>query len=127
VHLTGQLPRTEALSLAKGANLLLAASRTETQGLVLAEALVVGLPVVALAGPGVADAVRDGIDGLIVPVEPAAERRPRLAAAVRGLVRDPDRRAALARAAVGGADRFDVATRIRSMVELYRELLAEPS
>jgi len=127
VHLTGQLPRRDALSLAKGADLLLAASRTETQGLVLAEALAVGLPVVALAGPGVVDAVRDGIDGLIVPVEPAAERRARLAAALRGLVRDPARRAGLAEAAVGGADRFDVATRIRSVVELYRELLAEPS
>jgi 1,2-diacylglycerol 3-alpha-glucosyltransferase len=127
VHLTGQLPRSEALSLTKGADLLLGASRTETQGLVLAEALALGLPVVALAGPGVSDSVRDGIDGLIVPLEPVAERRERLAAAVRGLVRDPARRAALAGAAVGGAGRFDLATRIGSMVALYRELLAEPS
>jgi 1,2-diacylglycerol 3-alpha-glucosyltransferase len=126
VHLTGQLPRLEALSLAKGADLLLAASRTETQGLVLAEALAVGLPVVALAGPGVTDSVRDGVDGLVVPVEPAVDRRSRLAAALDGLVRDPARRAALAEAAVAGADRFDVATRIDSMVALYRELLAEP-
>ncbi|MEO8638297.1 MAG: glycosyltransferase [Chloroflexota bacterium] len=127
VHLTGQLPRREALSLAKGADLLLAASRTETQGLVLAEALAVGLPVVALAGPGVADSVRDGVDGMVVPVEPAGDRRARLAATVRGLVGDPARRATLAQAAVNGADRFDVATRIGSMVALYRELLAEPS
>jgi 1,2-diacylglycerol 3-alpha-glucosyltransferase len=126
VHLTGQLPRLEALSLAKGADLLFAASRTETQGLVLAEALAVGLPVVALAGPGVTDSVRDGVDGLVVPVEPAVDRRSRLAAALDGLVRDPARRAALAEAAVAGADRFDVATRIDSMVALYRELLAEP-
>ncbi len=127
VHLTGQLPRREALALAKGADLLLAASRTETQGLVLAEALAVGLPVVALAGPGVADAVRDGTDGLIIPVDSPAERRARLAAAVRGLVRDPARRAGLAAAAFDGAHRFDVATRIGSMVGLYRELLAAPS
>ena len=127
VHLAGLLPRQEALSLAKGADLLLAASRTETQGLVLAEALALGLPVVALAGPGVTDSVRDGVDGLVVPVEPAAERRTRLAAALRDLVRDPARRAVLARAAVAGADRFDVATRIGSVVALYRELLGESS
>lgn len=126
VHLTGQLPRLEALAVAKGADLLFAASRTETQGLVLAEALAVGLPVVALAGPGVTDSVRDGVDGLVVPVEPAVDRRSRLAAALRVVVRDPARRAALAEAAVAGADRFDVATRIGSVVALYRELLAEP-
>ena len=127
VLLTGQRPRREALSLAKGADLFVAASRTETQGLVLAEALAVGLPVVALAGPGVTDSVRDGVDGLVVPDEPAAERRTQLAAALRGLVRDPARRAALAEAAVAGADRFDVATRIDSIVSLYRELLVERS
>ena len=127
VHLTGQMPRRDALSLAKGADLLLAASRTETQGLVLSEALAVGLPVVALAGPGVSDSVRGGVDGLIVPVEPAEERGERLAAAVRGLVRDQARRATLAAAAVDGADRFDLATRIGEMVRLYRELLAEPN
>ena len=127
VHLTGLRPRGEALSLAKGADLFLGASRTETQGLVLAEALAVGLPVVALAGPGVSDSVRDGVDGLIVPAEPAAERRTRLAAALRDLVNDPARRAAMAAAAVEGADRFDVATRISGMVSLYRELLAERS
>ena len=125
VHLTGLRPRSEALSLAKGADLFLGASRTETQGLVLAEALAVGLPVVALAGPGVSDSVRDGVDGLIVPAEPAAERRTRLAIALRGLVNDPARRSAMAAAAVAGADRFDVATRIGIMVSLYRELLAE--
>jgi glycosyltransferase involved in cell wall biosynthesis len=127
VHLAGQMPRNEALSLAKGADVLLAASRTETQGLVLSEALAVGLPVVALAGPGVGDSVRDGVDGLIVPVEPAGERRQALAAAVLALLGDPARRAAMAEAAVDGARRFDLGTRMGAMVTLYRELLAEPS
>ncbi len=75
VHLTGMRPRQEALALVKAADLLATASRTETQGLVLAEALAAGLPVVALSGPGVADSVRDGVDGLVVPAEPADERR----------------------------------------------------
>jgi 1,2-diacylglycerol 3-alpha-glucosyltransferase len=128
VHLAGGLPRVEALALVKGADLFAAASRTETQGLVLGEALALGLPVVAVEGPGVADSVRDGTDGLIVRGGgTAAERQMRLAAALRDLVRDPSRRAALAAAALAGAPRFDVSGRIEATVSLYRELLAGAS
>jgi glycosyltransferase involved in cell wall biosynthesis len=42
------------------------ASQSETQGLVLVEALACGVPVVALDGPGVREVVLDGGDGLIV-------------------------------------------------------------
>ncbi|MEP7041325.1 MAG: glycosyltransferase, partial [Chloroflexota bacterium] len=125
VNLTGQLARGEALALAKGADLFLGASRTETQGLVLAEALALGLPVVALDGPGITDSVRDGVDGSVVPVDALGDGS-RLAAALRDLVHHPARRAALAEAAVAGAGRFDVATRIGNMVALYRELLGRP-
>jgi glycosyltransferase involved in cell wall biosynthesis len=126
VYLAGHQPHAVALSMAKGADLMVAASQTETQGLVLAETLALGVPVVAIEGPGVADSVRDGIDGLIVSAEPGAEQRARLAAALLGLARDPARRAALAEAARSGAGRFDMAARIASIVALYRELLAEP-
>jgi glycosyltransferase involved in cell wall biosynthesis len=128
VAITGRLPRLEALALARGADLFAFASRTETQGLVLAEALAAGLPVVAVAGPGVADSIRDGIDGLVVPGgpgRPEGEVAERLAAVIAGLARDGERRAALARAAADGAMRFDVARRIGEMIDLYRELRAE--
>ena len=126
VYLVGHQPHVAALSVAKGADLMVAASQTETQGLVLAEALALGVPVVAIEGPGVGDSVRDGIDGLIVSAEPGAEQWSRLADALLGLARDPARRAALAEAARSGAGRFDMAARIASVVALYRELLAEP-
>lgn len=125
VHITGLRPRLEALALIRGADLFAAASRTETQGLVLAEALACGLPVVAVDGPGVADSVRDGIDGLVVQGEPAGERQSRLAGALRALLDDPTRRAEMADAALDGAERFSVSARIGSTVDLYRELLAE--
>ena len=124
VHLAGQRPRHEALALIKGTDLLASASRTETQGLVLAEALVAGVPVVALDGPGVADSVRDGIDGLIVRAGPAADGRAALAAALRDLIGDPARRASLAASAREGADRFSVTARVAAVVNLYRELLS---
>ena len=117
IHLTGSLPRNDALALVKGADLFAFASRTETQGLVVAEALACGLPVVAVDGPGTRDAVRPGIDGLLVPAEA-------LAKALEELAGDRRRRAAMALAALGGAARFDRAARIGEVVNLYRELLA---
>ncbi|MGZ6255761.1 MAG: glycosyltransferase [Candidatus Limnocylindria bacterium] len=123
VHLTGGLPRRDALAIVKGADLFVSASRTETQGLVLAEALALGVPVVALDGPGVADSVRDGVDGLIVRADGAGEPERQLAGALRELARSPARLAALADEATAGAARLDVAARIATTVALYRELL----
>lgn len=126
LHLSGQLPRREAIALVRGADMFAFASRTETQGLVLAEALAAGLPVVAIDGPGVRDSVRDGVDGVVVPAEPAADRAVRLAGAMGALAADPARRATLAAAANADADRFEAARRVEEMVALYREVLARP-
>src|SRR5690606_5685613 len=88
VHLAGALPRVEALRTIAGADLFAFASRTETQGLVLAEALASGLPAVAVEGPGVRDSVRDGVDGRIVPASPPERRAEALAAVIVELAGD---------------------------------------
>jgi len=124
IHLAGALPRGAALALAAGADLFAFASRTETQGLVLSEALASGLPVVTAAGPGVRDAVRDGADGVVVEREPAADLPARLALAIGAVARDPRRRSEMAAAARDGAARFDRAERIAQIVALYREVAA---
>jgi glycosyltransferase involved in cell wall biosynthesis len=120
VHLTGALPRLEALALLRGADLFAFASRTETQGLVLAEALAAGLPAVAVEGPGVADSVRDGIDGRIVSAEPGATRGERLGTALATLVEDPRLRGHLADRANEDADRFALPKRVAEMEAIYR-------
>ena len=126
VAITGRLPRLEALALARGADLFVFASRTETQGLVLAEAIAAGLPVLAVAGPGVGDSVRDGMDGVVVPGGPDGEVATRFADALTALAADDARRRRLADAARAGADRFDLGRRIGQVVELYRGLRATP-
>lgn len=123
VHITGFLPRERALALLAGADLFCFASRTETQGLVLAEALSSGLPCVALAGPGVADSVRDGVDGIIVPAMPPASRGARLAGAITTLVGSPAQLRSLADAARAGAARFSVERFIARTEAIYRGLL----
>jgi glycosyltransferase involved in cell wall biosynthesis len=125
VALSGRLPRPEGLAHLRGGDLFAFASQTETQGLVLAEALAAGLPVVALAGPGVSDSVRPNVDGLIVAHD-AGDRDGTLAAlsdAIWSLAGDGQRRANMATAAAEGSARFDVGRRIGEVTALYRELL----
>jgi 1,2-diacylglycerol 3-alpha-glucosyltransferase len=121
VHFTGALPRGPALSQLRGADLFAFASRSETQGLVLAEALACGLPVLALAGPGVRDTVRDEIDGIVVPRETEAPAAG-LGDAIRRIAADGGMRRQLASAALEGAGRLDVSRRVREMIELYEQV-----
>jgi glycosyltransferase involved in cell wall biosynthesis len=121
VHMTGAVPRLEALARLAGADLFLFTSRTETQGLVLAEALSAGLPAVAVDGPGVAESVRDGVDGIVVAHGPAGSLLDRLADAIVAMA-DPSRRAAMAERARADADRFAVDHRVGQAEELYERL-----
>jgi glycosyltransferase involved in cell wall biosynthesis len=118
----GRLPRIEALTRLRGADLFVFASRTETQGLVLAEALAAGLPAVAVDGPGVRDSVRDGVDGVVVPHGEPAEVARRLGDALAQLAVDGTRRRKLASRAFEDATRFAVAVRVAETAALYREL-----
>jgi glycosyltransferase involved in cell wall biosynthesis len=124
VVFSGSLPRPEALATIAGADLFAFASRTETQGVVLAEALAAGLPAVAIDGPGVRDSIRDGVDGVIVAADPAGDRADRLGAALSDVAADPERRASMARRAREDADRFSIDRRMDETEALYRSLLA---
>jgi glycosyltransferase involved in cell wall biosynthesis len=124
VHVTGRLPRLEAIGLVKACDIFAFASQTETQGLVLAEALAAGLPVAAVDGPGVTDTVRPGADGIVVPAEPMEGRVERLAEAIATLAGDRRLRERVSRRAREGAFRFDAGRRVAEVAMLYAEVLA---
>lgn len=66
LHVTGIL-RAEALADAYHAmDLFVFASKSETQGLVLAEAMAAGVPVVALDAPGARETIEDGCNGRLL-------------------------------------------------------------
>jgi 1,2-diacylglycerol 3-alpha-glucosyltransferase len=124
VAFTGPLPRVEGLAVLKGGDLFAFASQTETQGLVLAEALACGVPVVALEGPGVRDSLTDGVDSLVVPWDPDRRGAEALGAALARVAGDDALRAALAAETVRSARRADVDARLAAVEALYDEVVA---
>ena len=123
VDFSGALPRFEALARLAGCDIFAFASRTETQGLVLAEALACGLPAVAVDGPGVRDSLREGVDGRIVEAEPADGRAQRLGSALAEVAGSDDDRDRMAEEARNGAERFALERRIAEVEALYRSVL----
>jgi glycosyltransferase involved in cell wall biosynthesis len=89
VEFTGHVAGADAAMLELDA--LVHAAELEPFGLVLVEAMLRGVPVVAPAAGGPAEIVRDGVDGLLVDPERSAD----LAAAIVALAVDPQRRTAM--------------------------------
>lgn len=63
VEFTGCVPQDEIMDYYRACDLFAFASKSETQGIVLLEAMAAGLPVAAVAASGVCDVVRNGVNG----------------------------------------------------------------
>jgi glycosyltransferase involved in cell wall biosynthesis len=90
VELAGEHPEADLGRYYDGADLLVLASYHEGYGMVLAEALARGLPVVATTAGAIPDTVPDGAGLLVPPGDPGA-----LAAALRRVMTGPELRAEL--------------------------------
>jgi glycosyltransferase involved in cell wall biosynthesis len=115
--------RTELADVYCGGDLFAFTSLTETQGLVLLEAMSLGVPVVALAERGTRDLLGAGRGAVAPPADPES-----FAVAMVGLLRDPERRAQLAAEARALAGEWSAARFAGQLAALYRELaLSAPS
>lgn len=69
LHLVGVLERQDLADAYRAMDVFVFASQTETQGMVLTEAMAAGVPVVAVDAPGVREVVRDRENGRLLTCE----------------------------------------------------------
>lgn len=120
VTFTGYLQGAEVAAAYAASDAFFFGSLSETQGLVVAEAMASGLPVVAVQDLAVGDAVTDGVNGFLTPELPVE-----LAAAADRVLSDPDLRASMGAASRERAQALSIDLMAERLSGLYAELVAE--
>ncbi len=110
--------RDDTAALYAASDLFVCPSRHEPLGNVVIEAWANSLPVVAAAAQGPTELIQDGVDGLLTPVDNADA----MAAAVKSLLADPARAAAVGEA---GRARFQTDFTESAVVARYRDFFAQ--
>ncbi len=118
VHVTGYLPRESVFDWLAEADLYWFASLTDTQGVVVLEAMAMGCPPVAARSEAVEDVIRPGVDGLII--DPTAEA---FAEATAQLLVELNLRERFAGQARQRAEEFSSDRMAQRLVRLYERLL----
>jgi glycosyltransferase involved in cell wall biosynthesis len=114
VIFTGALPRERLIQGLREADLFVFASTTETQGLVLGEAMACRVPVVAVAAMATRELITSGVEGLLVDDadEPFAD-------ALHTLLDDAPRRVAMRDAARRRAESVSAAHSTARLLDVY--------
>jgi 1,2-diacylglycerol 3-alpha-glucosyltransferase len=117
----GQLTSRSLADAYRAMDLFVFASFSETQGLVLTEAMAAGLPVITLDASGVRDVVEDGINGrLMRAATPVGE----FAGAIQAAFADPAQMRRWGRAGVQTAIRHSRRACASRLADLYQHVLA---
>jgi hypothetical protein len=124
VHFTGILSDAELECRYAACDIVVMPSRYESFGLVLLEAMRYGKPIVSSNIGGIAEVIRDGETGLLVPPGDAGA----LESAIASLAADPRRRQQLGQAAFESfTTQFTRSVMAREAEDLYRRLARRPS
>ncbi|MDZ7809016.1 MAG: glycosyltransferase [Arhodomonas sp.] len=119
LHMPGKLVQPALADAYAAMDCFAFASLSETQGMVLAEAMAAGLPVVALDAPGVREVVDDGHNGRLLPHCDEAAFASALGECVEA---DVDTRRRWAQAVAETAERYSLARCAERALALYGEL-----
>lgn len=120
LHCAGVLKGEELAAAYRSMDVFAFASLTETQGMVLTEAMAAGVPVVAIDAPGACEVVRDGENGRLVPgVDEEAFRE-----ALRWVAgRTSAERRRMEDAAAATAREFSIERSTEKLIAVYEDLL----
>ncbi len=116
VRFAGFLDHPRLVDLYKQADIFLFSSKTETEGLVLVEAMAGGTPPIAIGELGVLDVVEDGISGILVPEDEEV-----FAKATLSLINDPTRYRELQEGALKRAEELSVQNATRKLLRIFEE------
>ncbi|TDO04616.1 MULTISPECIES: glycosyltransferase [Halomonas] len=119
VHFTGRLQGQALIDAYHAMDIFAFASHSETQGMVVAEAMAAGLPVVAVDAPGVREVVVDGHNGRLL-----AEDDIDIMAGALAALAAPTLRLPLAEAALETAASYDEKRCAERCLGVYRRAIA---
>jgi len=116
----GTLRGADVVAAYAAMDLFIFASQSDTQGLVIAEAMAAGVPVVALAAPGASDCIEHERSGLLLP---ATARESEFAAEVAALLADPARWRTLSAGARSRALLYSRSACLERLLAVYQQTL----
>jgi len=122
IIMTGSLTGCDLADCYAAMDLFAFASTSETQGLVLAEAMAASTPVVALDASGVDDVLESDVNGVMLPADATEDE---FGAALLSLLHDDSRRAAMARNSLATAQRFSHEVCADKLLQLYRQTISQ--
>jgi glycosyltransferase involved in cell wall biosynthesis len=121
IHFAGYLDRnTELLECYQHSDIFVFASETETQGLVLLEAMASGLPVISCASMGSLDVLHDGEGCHIAPLV-----EEEFAARVLSLINDPKDARRLSDKGRRYATNWSAEAKAAHMLQFYQQVISE--
>jgi glycosyltransferase involved in cell wall biosynthesis len=124
LYMCGVLEKDDLADALNAMSVFAFASKSETQGMVLTEAMAAGLPVVALDAPGVREVVVDASNGRMIGVETEEA----FGAALEWVfARSPDEMRTLVAAARDTAEAFSMAASSRKALAAYENLRPDPA
>ena len=120
VKFVGSVPRDQVDAYYAAADLFVFASITETQGLVVQEAMNYGLPAVAVTGGGASESIEDGVNGFAVKNDTGTFARQ-----VLEVLHDEQLHASLSNGALRSVRETGIEAMAAKVVEVYRGVIAE--
>ncbi len=118
VSFTDMVPFSEVVNELNQADLFVFSSTTETQGLVVLEAMAAGLPLVLVESKALLYFVNPGKDCVVV-----REDEEEMANTILSLVYDPDRLRAMGRAARQNAERYSIPALTSKLLDVYQNAI----
>ncbi|MCA1786589.1 MAG: glycosyltransferase family 4 protein, partial [Desulfobacteraceae bacterium] len=116
---TGNLKGKSLADAYHAMDLFIFSSFSETQGMVLTEAMAAGVPVIALDGPGVRDVINHEHNGILMPKDTTPDDFSRQ---IETTIAHPEKRKLWRKGAVETAEHFSRKKSAEKLMQLYRTL-----